>query len=528
MGLEEILVGIWSFASLFGSEQPRFNQHDAEIGTSNSKNDEARFINASEIERDDQHENNEEPLISPRNLQQRYGSINYEPTYYCWTRTFRKSLSTSFTIKVAVLPLCILIAAAVYLDLNTTDLCFERMRREGGFPHDIMKWRLIGDTLETIIIFLWFPFTLAVLLDWKKFRKDYLCTIYISLACGSLVAVFKVILFFYQLFQIKQYYSYVGNALFFSAVLICSYLVARKIHRNVALSKLQISIIISTQFVTGFIIAMTYMYAIVACFNGLTNDIIKAMVALITPIFAVLPTAVCRQLALKSSKFADSGRSFVLIYYLHGVVIVLYRTMQADVKSIWIFIGLSILHGIIRVAKKATKKYIEKIWTFLMHILRRLCCGHREIQRSFSDKLHELRLNADLDIQSMLYEYTSLILVQIYFALYLITNFEVSSWLILKSALIRIAIAVGIDFFFNCLAIFIQMYWYGIPVAKVWFKHWRLHLLANAFLAAMTVMYFSPKLLEIVQVRIDSQKTLNMTNCTKPFQNVENIFTFNK
>ena len=270
------------------------------------------------------------------------------------------------------------------------------------------------------------------------------------------------------------------------------------------------------------------MYAIVACFNGLTNDIIKAMVALITPIFAVLPTAVCRQLALKSSKFADSGRSFVLIYYLHGVVIVLYRTMQADVKSIWIFIGLSVLHGIIRVAKKATKKYIEKIWTFLMHILRRLCCGHREIQRSFSDKLHELRLNADLDIQSMLYEYTSLILVQIYFALYLITNFEVSSWLILKSALIRIAIAVGIDFFFNCLAIFIQMYWYGIPVAKVWFKHWRLHMLANAFLAAMTVMYFSPKLLEIVQVRIDSQKTLNMTNCTKPFQNVENIFTFNK
>lgn len=68
MGLEEILVGIWSFASLFGSEQPRFNQHDAEIGTSNIKNDEARFINASEIERDDQYENNEEPLISNKGM----------------------------------------------------------------------------------------------------------------------------------------------------------------------------------------------------------------------------------------------------------------------------------------------------------------------------------------------------------------------------------------------------------------------------------------------------------------------------
>ena len=531
MWLEELLGGILSFTSLFTAGQPRFNQHDCQLENPVIGN-KAHLINACEVGNEGRHGqgSSQEPLIPSRNSDQTYGSLNNEPSDHSWTRSFRRSLSASLTIQMAIVPLGVLIFAVLYLNLNTADLCFERMRREGGLPQELMKWRLIGDSLETIAVHLWFPFTLAVLFGWRDFKKYYFSTFYISLVFGCIVVAFKIFLYFYYLFQTKQYFIYFGNFMFLLEIIICSNLVARKTiakhPATVALSKFQISTIVSMQFLTGFIITMAYMYVIVAFFNRLKNDIMRAMVALITPIFAVVPKAVCKQLALRSSEIADERGSFVLVYYLYGVVTILYRTMQADVKSMWIFIGISVLHGILHVSKKAAKKYIEKFWTFLIYVLRRLLCDKREVRRSINDTPHELRLRADLDIQNMLYEYTSIILIQIYFALYLITNFEVTSWPVIKSALLRIAIAVGIEVFFNCLAIFIQIHLHGIPVARIWFKHWRLHMLANAFLAAMTIWYFSTALLEIVEVCINSHQTLNMTNCTQPFQKF-NIF-FNK
>ena len=530
MALEELLGGVLSFTSLFTAGQPRFNQHDCQLQNSVSGNT-AHLINACKVVKKDGHGQGSsqlEPLIPSRNVHETYGSFkNNEPINNSWTRSFCRSLSASVTIQMAIVPLGVLIAAALYLNLNTTDLCFERMRRDSTLPQDLMKWRLIGDSLETIAIHLWFPFTLAVLFGWRDFKNDYFSTFYISLVFGCIVVAFKIFLYFFHLYQTKQYFIYFGNFMFLLELIICSNLVGRKTiakHPTVALSKFQISTIVSMQFITGFVIAMAYMYVIVASFNRIKNDIMRAMVALITPIFAVIPKALCKQLALRSSEFADKRGSFVLVYYLCGVVTITYRTMQADVKSTWIFIGISVLHGILHVSKKAAKKYIEKFWSFLIYVFRRLFCDQRGVRRSFNDTPHELRLHADLDIQNMLYEYTSIILIQIYFALYLITNFEVTSWTVIKSALLRIAIGVGIEVFFNCLAIFIQMHWNGIPVARIWFKRWRLHMLANAFLAAMTVLYFSPVLLEIVEVRMNSHQTMNMTNCTQPFQKVQHFF----
>ena len=79
--------------------------------------------------------------------------------------------------------------------------------------------------------------------------------------------------------------------------------------------------------------------------------------AAIAPGTALIPTAVCKYLALKqSSEMIQPDRSFFLHYFLCGATIALYRIMQADVMSISPFVGLSLLHGFSNVLSKATEK----------------------------------------------------------------------------------------------------------------------------------------------------------------------------
>lgn len=121
----------------------------------------------------------------------------------------------------------------------------------------------------------------------------------------------------------------------------------------------------------------------------------------------------------------------------------------------------------------------------------------------------------------MLFEYTTLILMQGYVALYLITNFEVSQWDVLKQALTRISIGFGIEFFFNSLTILVQNRWYSIPISDVWAKHWKLHILANALATAMMVLYFTEFLLNVIQGRTRADRErLVIQNCSTPFSSL--------
>lgn len=48
--------------------------------------------------------------------------------------------------------------------------------------------------------------------------------------------------------------------------------------------------------------------------------------------------------------------SFILAYFVYGATIIVDRVMRAEVKNLWLFIGLSVLHGLINVVGKETEK----------------------------------------------------------------------------------------------------------------------------------------------------------------------------
>ena len=196
--------------------------------------------------------------------------------------------------------------------------------------------------------------------------------------------------------------------------------------------------------------------------------------------------------------------------------IVLYRTMQADFENIWLFIGLSLLHGTSNVLSKATLNLRIKMWKFFIKCVNNLCCGPKlEVRCLNSPRIR--RLNADLEIQNILFEYTTAILSQAYLACYLVTNFDISPWTVIKSSLTRIGISLASDFVFNMISVFIQIHYYDIPMRKVWLKYWLRHVTANALIIICMVAYFGPSLVGVFAGYKNTFEEYELRNCTTIF-----------
>ena len=245
-------------------------------------------------------------------------------------------------------------------------------------------------------------------------------------------------------------------------------------------------------------------------FKETQNKIKKAMIAALTPGLVLLPTAIGKYLVLRrSSEIIRADKSFLLCYFIRGGAIGLYRTMQSDFQNIWLFIGLSLLHGVSNVLSKLTLNLRIKIGKCFVTCVNKTRCGS-PLEVLSVDTPRIRRFNADLEIQNILFEYTTVILSQAYLVLYLVMNFEVQAWQVIRGSLIRICISTAMDFVFNVISVFIQVHVYDIPMRRVWFKYWRRHVVANSLIIVIMISYFGFSLVSVFAARKTDQCN---TNC---------------
>ena len=328
---------------------------------------------------------------------------------------------------------------------------------------------------------------------------------------------------FNLLIQHLHFFRLPGNGIFIISILCGAYLVARKfkqVNQAVSYGVLRILFILSFSFLGICLVAYTYAYVIVEYFTTTEGKIKKAIIAALTPGITIPVTAIAKYIVLrKSTQIIAPDRAFLLCYCTRGGSIVLYRTMQSGFQNIWLFIGLSLLHGFSNVLSKATLNLRIKMWTLLVKAFNRTscCCVKLEVLPLSSPRIR--RLNADLEIQNILFEYTGVILSQAYLACYLVMSFDVSPWQVIKGSLMRIAIGLGIDFLFNIISVFIQIHFYDIPMRKVWWNFWARHLIANAFIFICIVSYFSTSLVDVFASRkyLSMFKESKLRNCSSVF-----------
>ena len=111
-----------------------------------------------------------------------------------------------------------------------------------------------------------------------------------------------------------------------------------------------------------------------------------------------------------------------------------------------------------------------------------------------------MRSVADVSIQMILGESTSLIaavgFIQLYNFMY--NRNDASSASIIQF-LIRVSIAISIDFVFNSFSFWLQMSYLNVAVVRVWRKKWRKHMLIAFILTAVTLCYFTTHLFAVVK-----------------------------
>ena len=315
------------------------------------------------------------------------------------------------------------------------------------------------------------------------------------------------------------FYRLLAHFLFVSSIACGAYLVARKfkkVNPATSYSVFRIFFILSFVFLSSCLFAYIYTFIIIKYFRKTEGKIKKAIIAALTPGMVFPMTAFVKYLILrKSSEIITPDRAFVLCYFLRGGAIALYRIMQSGFQDIWLFVGLSLLHGISNVLSKATLNVRIKLWRLFIKYFNRICCGPRlEVQPLNSPRIR--RFNADLEIQNILFEYTTVILSQAYLACYLVMSYDVPSWQVIKASLIRVAISLAIDFAFNIMSVFIQIHFYDIPIQKIWMKYWRRHVIANAVMIIVFVAYFGTVLI-MVFADNNTLKEFKLRNCTTIF-----------
>ena len=448
-----------------------------------------------------------------------YVQLGYElqnkPSYI---QSLLRSLKATFTVTLAALPLVLMGMALIYFDLRTSDLCSEWQAINHTLSFDVKRISLIGNGLENIMLYLWFPMTCFVLFGWSEFKRHYSSTILV----GQLAALVNTLYFsFLLLYDVDATTTYdvpavliFVVAIFWEIAIVVSKI--RQNHPTVPYSGCHIFLVVTVPYFSSFGMAVFYRYAVVKWFNSLDNVLYRFILAIVTPTLALVPTAICRHMALwRTAEIIEPERSFALVYFIRGGFITLYRIMQANFGNIWLFVGLSFISGVSSFLRTATIGIWVKVWARVIRFLNERCCAR--LRHLPGDTPHHRRLKADTEIQNILFENNSLIISQTYIVLYMVINFQLSDWSVVKSSSIRIAIGLAIEFVFNFLSTFVRIHWHNIPIARVWSKYWRRHVFANGIVVVVLVCVFTDSLLTVFQYRFAGN--YNIRNCTLPYEN---------
>ena len=361
--LEEIVGMILSVFSLFVNEVPRlFRQEQphqtGELGESQPIEED---IWPPYINKEYESCNNEEMISSsPEFIRQRltgYDRLDdVSSDLVSYRESICKSFWTSLSVTIAIVPLTVFTIAFLYFHLNTTNLCIEWQYHDHTLPLSVKRLQVIGESVEAIILNLWFPLTTVVLFSWKVFKTSFISTLYVGVIFGLVVIIYFLFLLVFGIYGTHVYYITPANALALTGVTICGTKILRNIRaseQTVSYSNFHILALVLSEQLLCYLLSFVTRYGSIPLFKSVKEQHYKFLIAAMAPALAIIPAAILKHIALRrSSEVVHPGRSFVLAYCLRGGVIYRYRTMQADFKNIWLFVGLSLFSGVFKMKFK--------------------------------------------------------------------------------------------------------------------------------------------------------------------------------
>ena len=386
----------------------------------------------------------------------------------------------------------------MYYIISIVYACEWKKLTEPTYPKRLKRRRIIGESYQAFFLYFWQPTLLLMVFKWPILKEVNLMTV--TLAGASMDLGYRFFLAVYDIYY-PPWIPYPLNFLYLAVVLISNISISRKIFKTNPIGACFLTIKLSVQFFTGAPVLYIFGYVLFPWFAHQEGFIKIAIVALAF-LVAILPKVVSKQCVVRLNGVNHPGTSYVLVSAASTSFSIVYRFMQAEFKSLLAFIALSICHGLIHL-------FFELITILIGHYR-----GKTHNQKNLYSELRgqsnaaymstprSQRLAADMVIHEMLSDQAAIVLfvgiIQIYGFIH--QNLSIEKYEdIFVELVVRIVLALFIEFLFNILSVMILTRHRNVPVLRVWNFKWKSHLIVFIITVAMIVTYFTGKGLVIIR-----------------------------
>ena len=434
-----------------------------------------------------------------------------------WWHSLWKAMKHAFCIQivggVALGSIAILI---LVLDFNTVDLCFDRQKNWTTLPKRTQAVMVTEACCEAYVVQLCSFFVMLFLFGWPLMKE--LNLLVLNLLCAFVDTCYRLYLQLCNIYK-RSWMSFPLNGIFVLILLMNSLLIGREIARRNEKQwrgrMKKVFAMLSAQFAFGLPIYFLLVYVIIPKYvkAGETN---RAVIAGCFPLAMAMPKVIVR-LAAQRIDFLHPGDSHVLLVLLNSASAIVFRVMQAELTNLGLYILLSFAHGAIDLLERLTIVIRDYLWYFIYKKLNEQCGVETTLIAARFRTPRSMRLVADVSIQMILGESTSLIAAVGFIQLYKFMYPDGSSKSPLRQFFIRVLIALSIDFVFNSFSLWLQMSYLNVAVVRVWRKKWRKHVLVGLIITIVTLCYFTTHLFAVVEAKNKSKAINKDFNCTGPF-----------
>ena len=443
-----------------------------------------------------------------------------------WQLSLWKVMKHAFCIQIlGGVALGLLAIVILVLDFNTVDLCYDMQSKNWtAIPKRIQAVMVTADTTEAYLVQLWPFLVVLTMFGWRLIKE--LNLLFLNLLGAFLDTCYRLYLQVYGIYY-KPWRSVPASGLFLFLLLMNSLIIGRDIamksetERNKIIKKaIKVSAMLVAQFAFGMPITYCLVYVLIPLY-GEVSDTYRAIIAGALPLVTAITKMIVR-LAAQRIDFLHPGDSHILLSVLHSATAIVFRVMQAELTSLRLFTLLSFVHGAIDLLESLTIVIRDYFWYFVYKKLKR-DSGETILRASQFRSPRSMRFVADMSIQMILFESTSLIaavgFIQLYNFMYNRSDASSAStnMVYITQFFIRVSIAISIDFVFNSFSFWLQMSYLNIAVVRVWRKKWRKHMLVAFILTAMTLCYFTSHLFAVVKAKNTSGVIIANISCMGPF-----------
>ena len=431
-----------------------------------------------------------------------------------WRLSLWKAMKCAFCIQilggVALGSLAILI---LILNLRTLDFCFS-VQKTNWTAVSKRYQRIIVTVaiIETFVIQLWSLLLMLTMFESSLIKKLNLITL--NLLGASFDTCFRLYCQMYGV-NVKSWMSYPLNCLFVLLLTMNSLLIGREMAKNSEESErikktIKVMAMLMAQFAFGIPITFALVYGLIPLYDE-ASQTYRAIIAGALPLVTAIPKVIVR-LGAQRIDFLHPGDSHVLLNVLFSASAIVFRVMQADLFEIKLFALLSFAHGAIDLLERLTVVIRDYVWYFVYKKLKR---DARILRANQFRSPRSMRFVADISIQMILGESTSLIAAVGFFQIYKFIYNGEKALSVITEFFTRASIAISIDFAFNSLSFWLQMSYMNVAIDRVWKKSWRKHMVIAFIVTALTMLYFAGRLLPIVSAKSSSNSTMSNANCSQ-------------